>query len=151
MLGVTIIEHFLDLLFKSFNLQGMAKPAETFKDLVVWQKAHRFVLATYSLTANFPRSEIYCLTNQMRRAAISVPANIAEGFRKRGPSDKTRLLNVAQGSLEECRYYLILTQDLGYSTTAEMEHLLEEVSKLLVAYASAIESNRRTTPKFCNS
>src|ERR1700730_535646 len=113
-------------------------------------KAHRFVLATYSLTANFPRSEIYCLTNQMRRAAISVPANIAEGFRKRGPSDKTRLLNVAQGSLEECRYYLILTQDLGYSTTAEMEHLLEEVSKLLVAYASAIESNRRTTPKFCN-
>jgi four helix bundle protein len=139
------------LLFETFNLHGMAKPAKTFKDLVVWQKAHRFVLATYSLTANFPRSEIYCLTNQMRRAAISVPANIAEGFRKRGPSDKTRLLNVAQGSLEECRYYLILTQDLGYSTTAEMEHLLEEVSKLLVAYASAIESNRRTTPKFCNS
>ena len=122
----------------------MAKPAKTFKDLVVWQKAHQFVLATYSLTAGFPRREIYCLTSQMRRAAISIPANIAEGFTKRGALEKARFLNFAQGSLEECRYYLILTQDLGYSTTAEMEHLLEEVSKLLVAYASAIESNRRT-------
>jgi four helix bundle protein len=122
----------------------MAKPAKTFKDLVVWQKGHRFVLTTYSLTASFPRSEIYCLTNQMRRAAISIPANIAEGFKKRGPSDKMRFLNVAQGSLEECRYYLILVQDLGYGATAHLETLLEEVSKLLLAYASAIESNRDT-------
>ena len=112
--------------------------------MIVWQKAHQFVLAIYSLTASFPRSEIYCLTNQMRRAAISISANIAEGFKKRGASDKTRFLNVAQGSLEECRYYLILSQDLGYGATLEMESLLEEVSKLLVAYASAIESNRRS-------
>jgi len=119
----------------------VAKAAKTFKDLVVWQKAHRFVLAT-SLTAIFPRTEIYCLTSQMRRAAISIPANIAEGFKKRGPSDKTRFLNFAQSSLEECRYYLILIQDLGYAATTDMEALLEEVSKLLVAYASAIESNR---------
>jgi four helix bundle protein len=118
----------------------MAKPAKTFKDLIVWQKAHRFVLATYSLTASFPRCEIYCLTSQMRRASISVPANIAEGFKKRGFSDKIRFLNIAQGSLEECRYYLILIQDLGYSPTAEMEKILEEVSKLLGAYVSAIES-----------
>jgi four helix bundle protein len=132
----------------------MAKPAKTFKDLIVWQKAHQFVLAAYSLSANFPKSEIYCLTNQTRRAAISIPANIAEGFRKRGLSDKTRFLNVAQGSLEECRYYLILIQDLGYGNTAELESLLEEVSKLLVAYASAIESNRRNPPSLpvsCNS
>jgi four helix bundle protein len=120
----------------------MAKPAKTFKDLGVWQKAHRFVLATYSLTASFPRSEIYCLTSQIRRAAISIPANIAEGFTKRGAPEKARFLNFAQGSLEECRYYLILIQDLGYAPTADMEALLEEVSKLLVAYASAIESNR---------
>src|ERR1700736_6325846 len=120
----------------------MAKPAKTFKDLVVWQKAHQFVLATYSLTAGFPRREIYCLTSQMRRAAISIPANIAEGFKKRGGSDKIRFLNFAQGSLEECRYYLILIQDLGYSSTTEMDAMLEEVSKLLGAYANAIESNR---------
>jgi four helix bundle protein len=120
----------------------MVKPAKTFKDLVVWQKAHRFVMETYMLTMSFPRNEIYCLTSQMRRAAISIPANIAEGFKKRGLSDKTQFLNVAQGSLEECRYYLILTQDLKYGSTAVAEALLEEVSKLLVAYASAIEFNR---------
>jgi four helix bundle protein len=78
----------------------------------------------------------------MRRAAISIPANIAEGFRKRGANDKTRFLNAAQGSLEESRYYLILTQDLGYGATTEIESLLEEVSKLLVAYARAIELNK---------
>ena len=120
----------------------MAKPAKTFKDLVVWQKAHRFVLTTYSLTASFPSSEVYCLTSQVRRAAISIPANIAEGFKKRGLSDKLRFLNIAQGSLEECRYYIILVEDLGYAETADMESLLEEISKLLFAYASATESKR---------
>jgi four helix bundle protein len=115
----------------------MTKPAKTFKDLVVWPKTHRLVLAIYLLTGSFPKSEIYCLTNQMRRAAISIPANIAEGFKKRGISDKTRFLNVAQGSLEESRYYLILTQDLGYAATTDLEPLMEEVSKLLVAYATA--------------
>jgi four helix bundle protein len=129
----------------------MTKPAKTFKDLVVWQKAHRFVLATYLLTASFPRSEIYCLTSQMRRAAIPIPANIAEGFKKRGLSDKTRFLNVAQGSLEECQYYLILVQDLGYGATADMKHLLEAVSKLLIAYASGNRVQSVTTLRFCNS
>ncbi len=136
------VKHFIDLLCNLFIFHGMAKPAKTFNDLVVWQKAHQFVLATYTLTASFPRSEIYCLTSQMRRAAISIPANIAEGFKRRGLSDKVRFLNFAQGSLEECRYYLILVQDLGYAATAEMELRLEEVSKLLGAYGSAIETNR---------
>jgi four helix bundle protein len=85
------------------NFHDVTKPAKTFKDLVVWQKAHHLVLAIYSLTGSFPKNEIYCLTNQIRRAAISIPANIAEGFRKRGMRDKTRFLNIAQGSLEECR------------------------------------------------
>jgi len=120
----------------------MARAAKTFKDLIVWQKAHQSVLAVYKLTARFPKIEIYCLTTQMHRAAISIPANIAEGFKKRGVSDKTRFLNIAQGSLEECRYYLLLTADLGYGATGDMEFLLEEVSKLLVAYARAIESKR---------
>jgi four helix bundle protein len=107
----------------------------------VWQKAHRFVLATYAITATFPRCEIYCLTSQMRRAAISIAGNIAEGFTRRGAPEKIRFLNISQGSLEECRYYLILTQDLGYGATADMEALLEEVSKVLLTYASAIKSN----------
>ena len=74
----------------------------------------------------------------MRRASISVATNIAEGFKKKGVSDKIRFLNIAQGSLEECRYYLILIQDLGYSPTTELEKSLEEVSKLLGAYVSAM-------------
>jgi four helix bundle protein len=69
----------------------------------------------------------------MQRAAVSVAGNIAEGFKRRGPADKARILNIAQGSLEECRYYLILAQDLGYAETLEQMIVLEEVSRLLEA------------------
>jgi four helix bundle protein len=131
------------LLLTLCNVCRMAKTAKSFKELLVWQKAHQFVLLVYPITAAFPASELYCLSAQMRRAAISVAANIAEEFKKRGISDKTRFFNTAQGSLEECRYYLILTQDLGYADTAKIENLLEEVSKLLVAYARAVEANHR--------
>ena len=116
----------------------MREPARTFEDLLVWQRAHEFVLAVYRLTQEFPKSEMYGLTSQFRRAAVSIPANIAEGFRKRGDADKLRFFNIAQGSLEECRYYLILTRDLGYSDVEKGQDLLEQVSKLLVAYAKGI-------------
>jgi len=76
----------------------MREPARKFEDLVVWQKAHQFVLAVYRLTHAFPRSEIYGLSSQFRRAAVSIAANISEGFRKRGHADKVRFLNIAQGS-----------------------------------------------------
>jgi four helix bundle protein len=113
-------------------------PAKTFRDLVVWQKAHQLVLAIYKLTATFPKQEQYGLSIQMRRAAVSIPANIAEGFRKRRRPDKARFMNTAEGSLEECRYYLILAGDLGYGDTAELMCSLEEVSKLLSAYSRAL-------------
>jgi len=92
-------------------------PARSFRDLMVWRKAHEFVLAVYRFTELFPEREKYGLAHQMRRAAVSVPANIAEGFGKRSQPEKARFLNIAEGSLEECRYYLILTQDLGYGQT----------------------------------
>ena len=111
----------------------MNRPAQSFRDLIVWQKAHEFVLRTYELTKQFPREEPYCLIPQLRRAAISVPANIAEGFKKRGIPDKNRLFNISQGSLEECRYYLILADDLGYGDCTALEPVLEEASRLLVA------------------
>ena len=113
-------------------------PARTFQDLVVWRKAHEFVLAVYAFTANFPKQETFGLALQMRRAAVSIPANIAEGFRRRGQADKARFMNMAEGSLEECRYYLILAQDLGYGDTNQLRAILEEISKLLNAYAGAI-------------
>jgi four helix bundle protein len=96
------------------------------------------VLAVDGLTARFPKEEAYGLSSQMRRAAASTPANIAEGFRRRGNADKTRFMNLAQGSREECRYYLILARDPGYGETDAMTTSLEKVSRLLHAYASAI-------------
>ena len=112
--------------------------ARTFCDLLVWRKGHEFVLAVYKFTADFPKSETYGLAAQMRRASVSIPANIAEGFRRRGTADKARFMNMAEGSLEECRYYLILAKDLGYGETAGLTAILEEVSRMLNAYASAI-------------
>lgn len=114
------------------------EPARTFQDLIVWQKAHEFVLSVYRSTESFPKKEVYGLTSQFRRAAVSIPANIAEGFRKTGKSDKYRFLNIAQGSLEECRYYLILAKDLGYIDSTELISQLEEVSRLLNAYSKSI-------------
>jgi four helix bundle protein len=113
-------------------------PAKTFQDLLVWQKAHQFVLAVYRMSDSFPKQEIYGLTSQLRRAAISIPANIAEGFRKKGKSDKARFMNIAQGSVEECRYYLILAKDLGYGDNQTIKNPLEEVSRMLERYDSAI-------------
>lgn len=84
---------------------AISKPARTFQDLLVWQKAHEFVLEVYAFTAAFPKHETYSLSLQMRRAAVSIPANIAEGFRRRGKADKARFLNIAEGSVEECRYF----------------------------------------------
>ena len=116
----------------------MMNPSKRFEDVVAWQKAHQFTLGVYHLTQEFPRHEIYGLTSQFRRAAVSIPANFAEGFRKIGKADKIRFMNIAQGSLEECRYYLILTRDLGYGEVGPLTSLLEEVSKLLEAYLHAI-------------
>jgi four helix bundle protein len=76
---------------------AISKPARTFQDLLVWQKAHRFVLEVYVLTAAFPKQETYGLSLQMRRAAVSIPANIAEGFRCRGKADKARFVNISEG------------------------------------------------------
>ena len=113
-------------------------PARTFQDLLVWRKAHQLVLAVYSFTKTFPKEETYGLALQMRRAAVSIPANIAEGFRRRGKADKARYMNMAEASLEESRYYLILVQDIGYGDTSSLTTSLEEVSRLLNAYTKAI-------------
>lgn len=120
---------------------GIRKPATTFEDLVLWQKAHQLVLIVYKCTSAFPREEVYGLTSQFRRAAISIAANIAEGFKKRGKKDKVRFLNIAQGSAEECRYYQILSRDLKYVVCAELDDKLSEVSKLLESYSSSIRNS----------
>jgi four helix bundle protein len=115
------------------------EPAKSFQDLIVWQRSHCFVISVYQLSSCFPKYELYGLTSQLRRAAVSVPANIAEVFKKRTKPDKARYYNIAQASVEECRYYLMLVQELNYGATGEQQKLLEEISKLLERYVNQIK------------
>ncbi|WP_010136903.1 four helix bundle protein [Ochrovirga pacifica] len=111
----------------------------TFQDLIVWQKGHEFVLEVYKLTKQFPKEEIYGLTSQFRRAAISITANISEGYKRTSNKEKLRFYNIAQASLEECRYSLILSNDLNYmNSNTQQIKLIEEVSKLLNGYCKSI-------------
>jgi four helix bundle protein len=116
----------------------MSTPARSFQDLVVWRKAHQFVLAVYRFTQGFSSEERFGLTSQLRRAAVSIAANIAEGFPKRGANDKARFFNIAQGSLEESHYYLLLAKDLGYGDSSELLTLYDEVGRLLHGYSARI-------------
>ena len=110
-------------------------------DLMVWQKAHQLVLLLYELSKGFPENERYGLTSQLRRAAVSVPANIAEGFVRFTGKDKMKFMNYSLGSLEECKYYLVLADDLGYGNGRKFFAQIVEVSKLLNAYIKTIKSN----------
>lgn len=115
-----------------------------FENLVVWQKAHSFVLSVYKHTKVFPKDELFGLTSQYRRAAVSIAANIAEGYGKKGINDKLRFYNIAEGSINECRYYVILSKDLGYVNINESHALYNElaiVQKLLSSYSKALKQN----------
>ena len=104
----------------------------SFKQLKVWQIAHGLVLFVYRITKFFPADEKYGLSAQMRRAAVSVAANIAEGFGRKGSKDKAHFYVIARSSLSELRYYFILIQDLGYKKNMSIqEKKAEEVSRML--------------------
>lgn len=115
-----------------------------FQNVIAWQKAHAFVLQVYRATRSFPEDEKFCLVPQFRRAAVSIEANIAEGYKKLSKADKLRFMNISQGSQEECRDYLILSKDLGYLSPNEFQLLhdmLEESSKFLNLYCKGILNN----------
>jgi four helix bundle protein len=113
--------------------------ANRFEDLEVWKKAHALVLKIYTITKDYPSEEKFGLVSQMRRSAVSIPANIAEGFKKRSLKDKSNFYNIAQGSLEELRYYLILSKDLGYyDNTKEFHELMETIGKMLYGLIRSI-------------
>jgi four helix bundle protein len=116
---------------------------ERFQDLDVWQRAHQLVLAIYQATKAFPADERYGLVSQLRRAAVSVPANVAEGFKRRGRADKIRFYNFSESSLEEVKYYLILSRDLEY--VANIDQLMadaEIVSRMLYRLIQSIDGRR---------
>ena len=89
-------------------------PSFSFEHLVAWQKAHEFTVRVYQITRTFPQDELFGLTSQFRRAAVSIEANIAEGYKKLSKVDKLRFLNISEGSIAECRNYIILSRDLNY-------------------------------------
>lgn len=118
---------------------------EKFVDLVVWQEAHKLVLMVYAITKDYPNEEKYGLVSQMRRAAVSIPANIAEGFKRHGLQDKIRFYNIAEGSLEEIKYFLILSQDLHYIPSNDHEFTQSEtVGKLLNGLISSAQRRKKS-------
>ena len=115
-----------------------------FQRVIAWQKAHEFVLLVYRISRHFPEDERFGLTSQLRRAAVSIEANIAEGYKKTSRADKLRFFNIAQGSLEECRDYHILAKDLDYINEEEFEQLKNSIlmtSRFLNAYCNGVINN----------
>ena len=117
---------------------------QNYKDLKVWEKAHQFTLKVYERTKLFPKEELYSLTNQLRRASASIPANIAEGCGKNSQLDFANFLNIALGSANEAEYYLILSKDLKYLNLEDFEVLLKtinEVKAMIIALIAKVRSN----------
>lgn len=116
----------------------------SFKEVIAWQKAYDFTLNVYRLCRKLPDFERYGLKSQFTRAAVSIPANIAEGYKRLSKAEKLRFLNISQGSLEECRCYVMLARDLEYFTEEEAEMLekkIEGTSVFLNKYLNAIVNN----------
>ena len=107
---------------------------KTFRDLKVWEKAHKLVLEIYKITKEYPQEEKFGIISQLRRSASSVPTNIVEGFKRRSERDYGRFLNLADASLEETKYHIILSKDLGYlqeERFTEINKMCDEVGKML--------------------
>ena len=115
-----------------------------FHDLLVWQKAHHLTLAVYKETANFPRDELYGLTSQIRRAASSIPANIAEGCGRASEADFARFLQIAMGSSSELEYHLLLSLDLGFlekECFEQMNSQVVEIKRMLTAFIQKLRAD----------
>lgn len=111
---------------------------KSFKELRVWQKAHELVLLIYKLTSKFPSEEKFGLTSQLRRAAVSIASNIAEGFKRTSSKVSENFYDIADGSIEEVKYQILLSKDLKYITENDYVHSLtlsEEVSKMLYSWS----------------
>ena len=120
-----------------------------FKELRVWQKAHALTLEIYQATRSFPRDEIYGLISQIRRASVSVGANIAEGCGRRSDGELTRFLQIARGSASELEYHLLLARDLkllANDTYQSFEKQLIEVQRMLTSLVAAVAEKAAQLP-----
>ena len=115
-----------------------------FRKLQVWQKAHEMALAVYRTTAHFPRTEIYGLVSQMRRAAVSIPTNIAEGCGREGEAELGRFMQIAMGSASELEYELLLAHELGFTgpkDNAQLSHGIEEIKRMMTAFFRKLKAD----------
>lgn len=103
-------------------------PIRSFTDLIVWKEAHQLVLETYLVTKKFPKDELFALTSQMRRAAISITSNIAEGFSRKGNKEKIQFYTIAKGSLTELESQLLIARDIHYVTISEFENIIKRIT-----------------------
>jgi four helix bundle protein len=110
-----------------------------FRDLKVWEKAHRLTLAAYKATSTFPQHVLSGLTSQLRRASVSIPANIAEGCGRSGSPELARFLRIAFGSASELEYHIILSADLCYLSKSNSEHLIKQVTEVKRMLTSLIQ------------
>ena len=118
---------------------------QRYRDLEVWKRSHSLVLRLYGLTKAYPDDERFGMTSQLRRAAVSVPANIAEGAKRRTSQDFARFLNIAEGSLSEVDYLLLCSKDLGYISAPTFEPVareIDEISRMLFALRRRVEAER---------
>ena len=116
-----------------------------FRELKVWQKAHDLTLRVYKATAQFPREELYGLTSQIRRAGVSIPANIAEGCGRSTDAQLAQFLEIAMGSASELEYLLLLSHDLTFLSRSDWESLSEsvtEIKRMLSAFRQRLKSDR---------
>jgi four helix bundle protein len=131
----------------AFGIQpaGGVTRMKNFRDLRVWQKAHQLALGAYAATMNFLRQEIYGLSSQIRRCAVSIPANIAEGCGKRGNAEFQRFLGIAPGSASELEYHFLLANDLDFLPEADYRNLasaVTEIKRMLTSLIRKVESDR---------
>ena len=134
--------------FKGSRVQVTKESLKTFKDLKVWQKAYGLCLDIYERTRNFPTDERYGLTSQIRRAAVSVPSNIAEGYGRKTTGDYLRSLYISYGSNCELETQLLLAGDLGFVKAGHMTELINktaEIERMLKALIKSLE-NKHLTP-----
>ena len=116
-----------------------------FEDIIAWQKARVFINHVYSVTKGFPSEEKFGLSSQFQRAAVSIAANIAEGYKRIGRDDKVRFFNYSQGSLEECRCYIYLAKDFNYISADEANLMIDEIeetSRVLNGYVNTVKNRK---------
>lgn len=112
-------------------------------DLNLWKESHQLVLDVYKIVANFPKEEMFALSNQMKRCAVSIPANIVEGYKKQTKAHQIHFYNISDTSLEELKYYFLLSKDLNYITSQQYKILInksEEVGKMISGYIKHIQN-----------